>query len=193
MKGLLVKAAVAGLGTLLVSGFAFAAVGNDHTGAESENNASVETHNSAKVTAHSDADIRNVINGMLGTGHNKADRNTGNGTVHSGDASADVDINNKANNSTVSITGTSMGVSMPSVTNSTTGAESENNAWVKTHNSLDIDVHNDGDVHNCVTVDNETGNNKASYNTGSGSVTSGDASLDFDLSTTLNTSSVTVH
>lgn len=193
MKGLLAKAAVAGLGTLLVGGFAFAAVGNDHTGFDSNNNASVDMSNKANVSTHNDANITNKINGMLETGKNESSKNTGDGNVESGDAMATVKIANKANDSSVSISGGNMDGSMPDVKNSTTGAESENNAWVKSHNTLDIQVCNDGNVKNDINVDAKTGGNKSSYNTGDGSATSGNASLDYDLSTTLNTSSVTVN
>lgn len=193
MKSLLTKIAIAGAGTLLMGGFALANVGNDHTGFDSENNATIESTNKTDVSSHSNANIDNNVDGTLKTGQNKSSYNTGSGSANSGKSEANIGATNKANDSTVSVSVAGMDSSMGSVTNSTTGAKSENNAWIKTHNSMDLCVDNHADVDNDIAVMASTGHNTASYNTGNGSVSSGGASLTVSLNNTLNTSNVTVH
>ena len=193
MKALLKSASLAALGTLLCGGFALAAVGNDHTGFNSENNATIEQESEARIETENDAHIMNEIDGMLRTGFNRSSYNTGNGKVYTGDADATVEVANKANESTVSIGGASWGAAVPDVENSTTGAESENNAWIEVENELRVEVENDAHVDNDIAVMTSTGGNSSSYNTGSGEVSTGDASLHVDLSSTLNSSEVTVH
>jgi hypothetical protein len=192
MKALPKALAMAGAAALLLGGVAFASVGNDHTGANSDNNTSVSLRNHASVTNNNDADIWNHIQGWSKSGGNKADRNTGDGSVSTGAASGTVTITNSANSNTASVSAPS-DMDNVSVTNSTTGADSHNDAWVKVRNSVEVVNNNDGDVHNRLTLSSNSGENKATENTGDGSVDAGSASLTLTVSNTLNTNSVTVH
>lgn len=185
MKNVLRKFAVAGVGTLLLGGMAFAAVGNDHTGYESDNDASVSQKNHSEIENSNAADIWNQVKGMANTGDNKANENTEDGDVVSGNVRGTVSITNAANDNDSRIEAPAMGSA--SVSNSHTGAESENDAWVKMENSLKIENENEADVHNCVAVNAETGDNKANSNTGDGSVHTGYAVLDIAITNTLNT------
>jgi len=193
MKELIKKVAIAGVGSLLVGGFSFAAIGNDHTGFDSENNATIESENEARVETRNDARLDNDVDGTMLTGHNYSSYNTGSGHVDTGDAEADISATNKVNESKVSVSAGDMGSGLTSVTNSTTGAESRNNAWIEMENELNIDVHNDAHVDNDVALMAGTGGNKSSYNTGNGSVSTGNAAITVGLSNTLNSSEVTVH
>lgn len=193
MKYLLTKIAIAGAATLLVGGFAMANVGNDHTGYDSDNNATIESENEAKVAIHSMVGLDNDVDGTMKTGDNKSSYNTGSGHVDTGDADAHITATNKANENMVSVSAGAMGTDMTSVTNSTTGADSENNAWIKNENELDVRVDNHACVDNDVALMAKTGGNASSYNTGNGSVSTGGASLTVSLSNTLNSSEVTVH
>lgn len=191
MKQLIAKLAVAGVGAVLLAGAASANIGNSHTGYESENDASVESENKVELDNDNDADIWNMINGMAKSGYNEAEENTGNGSVESGDAKGTVKITNTANNN-VSDIDSCCSAALPNVTNDTTGAESENHAWVEMENKVEIDNDNDADVHNSVCVTADSGHNEASMNTGSGSVEAGDAVLDLSITNTLNSSDTTV-
>ncbi len=195
MKELLKKVAIAGAGSLLIGGFAFAAIGNDHTGFDSENKASVEVRNDADVSVHNDTNLHNSVNGDAKTGDNESSKNTGDGMVQSGDASSSINVTNNANDSKLAMAtdDDDMGLDLSSVTNSTTGANSDNSAWVKLDNSLKVKTTNDADVNNCTTLKGDTGNNKSSYNTGDGSVSTGDVSLNVTYDSTLNTSDVSIH
>ena len=193
MKGLLTKAAVAAVGTLLLGGFTFAAVGNDHTGFDSDNNANIDQTNTAAIVADNEADLENIVNGTLTSGANFSDYNTGNGSAKSGDASADISAENEANEAIVSLAIDGMFMDNPSVTNSVTGAQSTNNAWITSVNTLTVTTTNDANVDNEATVSADTGGNDASYNTGSGSVESGDASLEVSFSNKVNSSNVSTH
>lgn len=182
---------LAGVAVMLLGGVAFASVGNDHTGAESTNHSSVSVKNDGSIMNHNDADIWNNIKGWAKSGGNKADENTGDGSVTSGNASGTVKITNTANtNSSTLAAAQDMGSA--DVSNSVTGAESTNDAWVKVRNNMSIVNRNDADVHNNLCVTSNSGENKASENTGDGSVHAGGASLDMTITNTLNSNDVTV-
>jgi len=193
MKELLKKAAIAGVGVFLLGGVAYANVGNDHTGYDSDNDASLESEYEAEVENDNDADIWNMIKGMASTGYNDAKYNTGNGEVDTGDAEGTVEIDNMANSNKTTVAGCG-GCSFDGVdvTNSTTGADSHNDAWAKFEAEVKVENDNDADVDNHVCVTANSGSNDANYNTGNGGVTTGNSILDLAISNTLNTNETNV-
>lgn len=191
MRQLFQKLAVAGVGAILLAGAASASIGNDHTGYNSDNDASVDAESKVELENDNDADVWNTINGMAKSGYNEAEKNTGNGTVDSGDAKGTVKVTTTANNN-VSDLGGNGDMALPTVTNSTTGAESENHAWAKLESKVEIENDNDAQVNNDVCVTADSGHNEASKNTGSGSVDAGDAVLDLSVINTLNSSETTI-
>jgi len=193
MKGLIAKLAIAGLGTLIAGGFTFAAVGNDHTGFDSDNNASIEGTNTAAIDVINDTLLTNTVDGTALSGTNDSSYNTGNGEVKGGDASFDISVTSKANDSKLSMIADTMPLGIQSVTNSTTGASSTNDAWISFDNSLDVTTTNTVDVANVSTLMADTGLNTSSYNTGNGHVTSGNAAVSVSYNNTLNTSDVSIH
>lgn len=64
-----------------------------------------------------------------------------------------------------------------SASNDETGADSENTAEVKQENKTDIESSDKTKIENNMPININTGGNKASYNTGGGSITSGDVNL----------------
>ena len=78
MKKLFELAALLSAGTLLLGGFTFAAVGNDHTCFESDNDASIETDNHLSVEAVNHLLLDNGVDGTIGSGYNDVNYNTGN-------------------------------------------------------------------------------------------------------------------
>lgn len=187
MKELLKKLAIAGAGLTLIAGIALAnEVGNSNTGYNSDNDASIEEENEVEVENDNDAHIRNKIEGEAETGENEANKNTGDGDVKTGDADASVDITNDANNNVTD------GLCCPGadgdnvVTNDTTGAESDNDAWIHEENEVEVENENDAWICNDIELEAETGENEANMNTGDGSVDSGDASVDISIDNMVN-------
>ena len=114
-----------------------ATVGNDTTGADSDNTAEVAVENDLTILQQNDLRITNNITVSSNTGENSASKNTGDGSVSSGDASAGASVSNVGNTNTLSLTGGMGGDSMDA-SNSTTGAESDNDAKVDVNNDLDL-------------------------------------------------------
>lgn len=194
MRNLVKKIAIAGVGVSLLSGFAMASIGNDTTGFGSLNVSKVDQNNKTKVEASNKVKLENEVNGTITTGNNKSDKNTGDGEVMTGNANANITATNKANDTDIDVAagngcGGTCGASY-SVSNKTTGAESTNIAKINEENNLNIELRNDSYVENEATIAASTGGNKASYNTGDGSVETGDASVTINFNTTLNTSSI---
>lgn len=193
MNTILKRFALAIPGLALLGGIALADVGNENTGYDSHNDASLEMENETELDVENDADIFNRIFGEVKTGWNEADKNTGDGSVDTGDASADVMVTNRANATEALINGCcSGGLGDIDIFNDTTGADSQNHAWVEVENKTEIDIDNDADVTNCIELKASTGGNSASKNTGNGSVSTGDASATVEVENTVNVNEVTV-
>jgi hypothetical protein len=193
MKKMLTTVAIAGSGVALLAGVTFASVGNDHTGYNSDNNASLKVENEASITNSNHYNVDNDIFGKANTGDNKAEKNTGDGSVDTGSTDFNVSVTNKGNSATTNLSGFGdMGTGSMSVTNSTTGADSNNNAWVKLENELKVYNHNYANVDNNIKLYSNTGDNKASFNTGDGSVSTGDSSATITLENNLNTINTTL-
>ena len=175
-------------GSLAFAGFVQAAdieAANQTTGAGSENNVEVELKSENIIDIDNDADIYNRININASTGGNSADKNTGDGSVKTGDANVNVDVTNIANKTSLSLGNGSQSFDVKAQ-NKTTGAYSENEVEFKLENENKIDVDNDADIDNRIDIESETGENSADKNTGDGSVKTGDASVNLDLSNVAN-------
>lgn len=196
MKDLVKKIAIAGVGVSLLSGFAMASIGNEETGYGSLNVAKVDQNNKTEVEVENSVKLHNEVSGLIETGDNKSSKNTGDGEVMTGDADANISVENDANKTEIDVDtngcGGTCGASY-SVKNETTGAESTNIAKIEENNRLEIEVENSACVTNEANIETNTGGNKASYNTGDGSVNTGDASVTIEFSTNLNSSEVEVN
>jgi len=76
---------------------------NSQTGADSTNNSSVRVNNKVNLTVKNDADVDNNIGANLNTGGNAADKNTGDGTIRSGDINFSVNVKNEFNENQIGI------------------------------------------------------------------------------------------
>ena len=74
---------------------------NSNTGANSDNDASVDVNNDIDITQNNDLNINNNVNADLNTGGNSADKNTGDGSVKTGDINFGVNINNQGNENVI--------------------------------------------------------------------------------------------
>jgi hypothetical protein len=188
MKETLKKIAIAGAGTMLVAGVAFAGTGY---GSHEENEFSWTNH--ARVEVDNDADIDNDVDAHLNTGENEANFNGGeeDPSISSGDASATVSVSNTANQATVDVTAPDM--SFPEMENSeNTGAYSRSENEVRMSNDTCIEIRNDADIDNDVDLHVNTGGNEAKFNSGEVSISTGSASANVSISNNVNTANVSV-
>jgi hypothetical protein len=152
---------------------------NDTTGAESSNSAIAELDNDVDLDLNQEARISNEVDACVNTGDNEASYNTGDGEVTSGDAAIEINFETVANE--IEINGMDeIGSSIDiTLSNEKTGYDSENNACVKIDNKIEVDVDNHASINNNADVKANTGDNEASYNTGDGTVDSGDIDVAF--------------
>lgn len=171
-------------------GDVIASATNDTTGALSDNDAEAYVENEVDVDNDNEATVTNSAISVAYTGDNSADYNTGSGTVESGNAATDVNIENDVNTNVTTIDinpGTEL-----TAENNTTGAESDNDASASIENDINVENENNAFVYNEVISESDTGGNTANYNTGSGSVTSGNATVTFGSTNNVNSNTTTV-
>ncbi len=187
---------------------------NENTGAESTNSAIINTNNSTFVNNDNDANASNNFNIESNTGDNDASYNTGDGNVTTGDSNVSLNLLNFINSSFTasdlgvvgvlnifgdwlgdllipkSLAGNSINSnnSGGAITagNENTGFDSSNISSANVNNALDIDNDNNAEVLNNIKIANNTGDNTSGYNTGSGSVQTGDVNTELSVSNLLN-------
>jgi len=195
MKNKLARLVLAGtlpFASLALASSTFAAdVGNSDTGASSENNTSVTIENNTTVSQSNDLTVTNDIFPTANTGDNSASKNTGDGSVSSGDISGSVTLENTGNQNLLDPAAPANGEGIDfTVTNSQTGADSENSAKVHFKNDLDLVFSNKASVKNDIGALLNTGGNSSDKNTGDGSVSSGDINFMIGVENLLNINSL---
>lgn len=176
------------LAGLTLSGVALAAEAtNSNTGANSNNESKVEIKNDVTISSNNNTVINNTISISANTGGNSADKNTGDGTVSTGDITGSVSVTNTGNMNGVfdSILNLNCNCDF-SASNSTTGADSNNESKVSVKNDINITVNSNANVNNNVDADLNTGGNSADKNTGNGSVSTGDIDFSVEIVNDLN-------
>lgn len=190
-------------------------VGNAQNGDSSTNNATSDSNNSSDTTLSNLADIDNNIALAAKTGDNTASRNTGDGTVLTGDANVGVTVINGGNNNVQGLAVNQydvnnnqsgdiiLGYSAPTascgtvnvcqsgilgadVKNTGNGTDSTNNAKANSNATNDVAQTNAADVTNNVAVDAITGQNHADSNVGAGHIETGDANVAVTILNFLN-------
>lgn len=159
---------------MLVSAFAPVAtfaenVGNVGNGVDSNSSATVNSNNSTTVSQSNSASVTNTISVKSNTGGNNASRNTG-GEVHidTGNAGASVGIQNVANSNSANVSACCTAGGDSSVLNQGNGDSTDNTAKLNKNNTTSLTQTNVAEMANFVNVNSNTGDNKASRNTGSG-------------------------
>lgn len=161
---------------------------NSQTGAESTNKAIVSVENKTNIENQNNANIQNNICAVASTGNNSASYNTGNGSVSTGNAGINIDVENQVNQNTANLLG---GENFNgSASNLNTGFSSKNYSFVSVKNEKKIKNKNDLDIRNKVNANADTGNNNADFNTGNGSVNTGDASINININNEGNVNEV---
>lgn len=160
-------------------------VGNEKTGADSDNQANIKVKKDTVLEQHNSAFIVNDVKHDLNTGGNKANKNTGMGDISTGDADSVTLVDTSANDNVAHV-GSGNGGTVLTAGNDTTGADSENNAEVNLDLSNWMNQSNNGNVLNSVNVKANTGDNDANKNTGMGDVATGDIDTGVGVSSNLN-------
>jgi len=166
--------------------------GNSITGALSTNTSDVTNTNKVRVLNDNTAWIENKVDAKSLTGDNSASYNTGVGTAMSGNASTNVGVATRVNDSATGVTLGLGGVGGNSGLNSTTGALSNNFATILNSNDVSVKNVSDAKVLNDVETLSGTGRNFSSYNTLGGHVLSGNAATGVSLDTTGNINTTTL-
>lgn len=131
------------------------------------------------VTINQQAQINNIIKGMINTGNNTASGNLGNVTIETGNISGLVQLSNQVNNSQVTVTTGSNGEILIKVNQN--GAGSQNTITLQLVNGTLVAVNNNANVNNEVDFDLNTGGNTAQDNLGDVWIKTGD--IDFAVIT----------
>ncbi len=196
LKDLAIKFSIAAAAfgaSLIIAPNAFAATAdNSNTGADSTNTSSVDVSNSVNIVSENNAYISNNISINANTGGNSADKNTGDGSVTTGDINGSVTIINDVNSNSLNTSkfhcsGVCKFSANVNASNSHTGADSENNASVSVDNDVTITQTNEQAISNSVGADLNTGENSADKNTGDGSVRTGDIKFTVKVKNSGNT------
>ncbi len=161
-------------------------------GTDSDNDATISFGQSTTVVQSNTADVYNQVDAEADTGDNSANDNTGGEvSVETGDADVDVKVSNTLNSNTAEVGCCASGD--VDVLISGNGSDSYNTVDLEMGSETEVYQQNYADVTNKVEAEAETGENEAEDNTGgSVSITTGDAKVGVDLSTTANANSATV-
>ena len=183
---LTLAASAFGISLLLAPSALAADASNSNTGAGSDNDAEVNISNNVTINQSNNANINNNIYVNANTGGNSASKNTGDGSVNTGDINGSISITNDVNGNSlnnvgVDCDGLCVVVTGLSASNENTGADSDNDAKVDVDNDYDFTQDNDLDIDNDVDADLNTGDNEADKNTGDGSVTTGDINFEINI------------
>ena len=189
MKKTIVLSAVVAMLVLAVAAVPVDAkvkVSNKNTGAKSTNKNYVDVTNTTKTDVDQNAWIFNGVLAGSNSGKNKANGNTGGGTVSAGKATTTVTLTNEANKDTdVTVTGCGCDTDVTAV-NKDTGFDSYNKNDVDVTNKTTTNVSNDAHVGNLVGAFSNSGGNSANWNTGSGSVTTEEAKTTVTITNKVN-------
>jgi hypothetical protein len=166
---------------------------NDTTGADSNNEAEIEIESTKVLEQSNEAKIKNLIYQDLNTGDNEANKNTGMGSVSTGDVESVSLVQNQANQNMASVggSGNDGGDPILSAVNDTTGADSKNEAEIEVEISDWVVQSNRADILNDAGIFVNTGWNEANKNTGPGEVETGDIDTGIGFDTEANANFLT--
>ena len=177
---------------------------NNSTGANSSNQSIANVNDQTSITNQNTGHLNNEIDATVVSGQNKANYNTGTGSIVSGQVNSSVNVLNFLNSNitsgnwmvkTLNVFGDWKGdlklPSMPApdlstvvspsnsnVFNSNTGSGSNNSVNANTSDSTTLTNNNSAGIENNVTMRTDSGTNDASYNGGSGIVKIGVANAE---------------
>lgn len=181
----LVQSAAVAL-VLLMPSSSFALDGelsNQQTGADSVNTNTVTTTNDLTATLTNNATVTNDFTFHLNTGNNSITNNTTVGDITTGDIDVQLKAETKVNevdqqqvDALLNSLNTNDGTSIQS-TNSNTGSNSQNNNQTTVTHTSTVQIQNNMNVNNTLSLDLNTGNNTIEDNTTVGNISTGDISV----------------
>lgn len=103
-----------------------------------------------------------------------------------------IDLDNESDTALVPslLLGEGLSISNPEVSNENTGAESNDNSLIPDSNSTTVNNTNNAKLSNVFNISSDTGDNGANYNTGDGSVKTGDSNIILSILNLINTTFV---
>lgn len=158
---------------------------NASTGSDSTNTIDIDASSESTVEVDNTAKITNALHLNADTGHNQTSRNTGLGSVKTGDVLAALHARNVANVSLVGMDTPWANITADLV-NATTGADSTNTIDVTIDDTREVTVLNDAEVDTAIGAVANTGFNTANRNTLGGLICTGVAALDALVDNLLN-------
>lgn len=163
-------------------------------GSDSNNTVAVSQSGSTFVTQDNNTQISNNISVSSDTGSNTAQDNTnGDVTIRTGDATADVTVDNAANLNAANVQSCNSCNSDLSVLVSGNGSGSDNNAALESENATVVNQTNTAHINNDIDTALNTGNNVAEDNTGGDAViVTGDADAHVSVSNMANMNSASI-
>ncbi len=157
---------------------------NTQTGSNSDNTIDFELNHKQGTEIDNSADLDTTLVANLDTGNNKADKNTGNAVIETGDSELALHSRSIAN-----ITGIADGGSLVvdiQGENGLTGSHSNNEINATINDERVVDINNEANVSTVLGSKANTGDNSASYNTGGAVVTTGDIVADAAVNDLVN-------
>lgn len=146
-------------------------------GGESSNQVQVQTQNNSTVNQNNEAQVTNNVENTANTGDNTASYNTsGETSITTGDASSTTTVNNQNINTNAAESPCNNCESNFSTTITGNGAGSYNTATQNNSQSTTANQSNYATITNNITVNANTGYNKASFNGGNSSILTGNIS-----------------
>ena len=169
--------------------------GNNTTGVDSENRINANVNNERVVNITNTANVSTLFPASINTGNNEASDNTVGGNIETGDAAANISIQNLLNQlmlalgTNLDLAGLGTGGSVhihADLMNYLTGSDSvnENNLGV-VHGAL-LNMFNNAFVNNLVDLILNTGGNIANRNTVGGSISTGKVCVDGKIENDVN-------
>ncbi|MBI5044402.1 MAG: hypothetical protein HZC02_00570 [Candidatus Levybacteria bacterium] len=164
-------------------------------GDSSTNKVKVKNKHVVKVKQKNTTNITNSVGLTQSTGGNNAKKNTGGDvTLTSGDATANVTIDNTTDGNTATVDGCGCAGGDTTVNVEGNGADSTNKVKVSNVNVTKATQKNTTTVINGVSIGQTTGGNSANSNTGgSVDVTSGDADATVGIANSVGENSLTIN
>jgi hypothetical protein len=160
---------------------------NSQTGADSTNNSSVSEETNISISNQNNGQVTNDINSQVVTGGNSASYNTGGGSITTGDAVQSISITTNLNTNTSLLNNNLSDSVLNQAVNQQTGIGSQNTSEITKKLNETISNNNLGSLNNKILVNSISGQNTSSYNTGAGTVKTGNAVADLSLLSSLNT------
>ena len=180
------------LNALVPSAFAATSLTISGNGSGSVSDVKVESENKVEVKQNNDANINNNVDVKGNTGGNEASGNVGGKVeIETGNATANVSVNNATNTNTASVQNCCGEATTVNITGN--GSGSDNEVRLNQDNKVELDQDNDADIDNNVDVDAETGYNDANDNVGGAvKVTTGDTDSTVKVHTAANANSAMI-